>query len=139
MSVTTMEMGRMAGGTDRRSREHRGMVRPVRRTRRISSEWTQPLVWALMLASVVALVGVLPTARDLVPPRTTAAISVTATSADTLWSIASAHRLPGMTTAQMVETIRATNGLSHQHLQAGTVLSVPVQGLAGTAFAQVTP
>jgi Tfp pilus assembly protein FimV len=98
-----------------------------------------PLAWALTLACFLAIVGFLPTARDFVPPRATAAISVTVSSADTLWSIAAAHRLPGMSTVQTVDSILAANGLTEARVEAGSVLSVPAQGVVGTALAQATP
>ena len=93
---------------------------------------------ALTIAAVISVAGVLPTARDLVPARQTAAISVTVSRADTLWSIAATHRLPGLSTAQTVEAIVTANELGSGGLRAGDVLKVPVVGVSDAAFAQVT-
>lgn len=82
--------------------------------------------------------GALPDARDLVTTRTNAAIMVTVSPADTLWSIAAAHRLPGVSTAQTADAIIAANGVRAGRLVAGMVLRVPSEGTPETAFAQVT-
>jgi nucleoid-associated protein YgaU len=103
---------------------------------RATATWTAPVAWAIVLAAFLSLVGILPTARDVLPSRATATMSVTVSSADTLWSIAAAHRLPGMSTAQTVETIVSANRLDDRKVAAGTVLSVPIAGLDDSAFAQ---
>jgi hypothetical protein len=137
MSVATVHMGRMVGGTVRHGRGRRSGARPVRREVRATWSWIAPLAWAVALGCLIAAIGVLPSARDLAPARTSAAISVTVANADTLWSIAASHPVPGMSTAQTVEAIREANGLTTGRLAAGQVLDVPAEGVGGTAFAQV--
>jgi Tfp pilus assembly protein FimV len=138
MSAATMEMGRTSGSIRIGASRHTGGTRTLRRAGRSTHVWLAPIAWACVLACAIALVGVLPTARDLVPSRTTAAISVTVAPADTLWSIAAAHRLSGMSTAQTVEAIVEANSLSGRSIRAGSVLAIPAAGVSGTAFAQVT-
>jgi Tfp pilus assembly protein FimV len=95
------------------------------------------VVWMAVLAAFIVAVGVLPAAGDPVPSRSTATIAVRVSPADTLWTIAAANRLPGLTTAQMVRVIREANALSDGALGAGTVLRVPAaRSDAGTAYAQ---
>jgi hypothetical protein len=97
-----------------------------------------PVAWAVTLACAVAVIGLLPTTRDFVPSRPTAAISVSVSPSDTLWSIASAHRIPGMSTAETVQAIVAANRLSGVRVVAGTVISVPCEGIPDTALAQAS-
>jgi hypothetical protein len=85
---------------------------------------------ALALFLVVAIsliaVGALPTLADGVPaPATSHAVTVSA--ADTLWSIARANSVAGMSTADMVQAIRRVNGLvPGRELQPGAVVKVPI-------------
>jgi Tfp pilus assembly protein FimV len=91
-----------------------------------------------VLMLFIVLVGVLPAAGDPVPPRPAATITVRVSQADTLWSIAAAHRLPGLSTTQMVRVIKEANALSFGALGAGDVLRVPAASTAEAAYAQVT-
>lgn len=138
MSVATMSSGREGWGITRCAQQRRIPARPAARMRRPVSPWRAPIVGALLLTSFIMLVGILPTARDYVPRPTAAAIRVKVAHADTLWSIAEAHRLPGTSTAQMVETIMEANDLKSASLQPGATLSIPVLESGGTAFAQVS-
>ena len=132
MSTATMHMGGPSIG-----RARVGGAR--RRARTGSSKWAAPTACALAIAAIILVSGVMPTVRDLVPARQTSAISVTVSHADTLWSIAAAHRIAGMSTAQTVEAISAANGLKRRDLVAGAVLRVPVVGLSDSAVAENTP
>jgi Tfp pilus assembly protein FimV len=72
-----------------------------------------------------------------VPASTSSAITVRVAPSDTLWTIASQHRLPGLSTAQMVRVIRDANPQSGT-LTAGAVLQIPAEAMDGTAYAQVS-
>jgi hypothetical protein len=138
MSEATMAAGLEYDGTHRPA-HRRPMPRGAHpRTTRHSHPWLTPILWAVALSCFVAAVGLLPTARDLHPTHPASAVSVTVSPADTLWSIAAAHRVPGASTAETVEIITSANHLSGGRLQPGTVLSVPDSGIPGTALAQVT-
>jgi Tfp pilus assembly protein FimV len=91
-----------------------------------------------VLALFIVTVGVLPAAGDPVPSQSATSIAVRVAPADTLWSIAAAHRLPGVSTAQMVRLIADANSLSGPVLCAGSVLRVPAEVTSGPTYAQVT-
>lgn len=96
-----------------------------------------PAFWMTVLAIVIVAIGILPAAGDPVPTRPAASIPVRVSAADTLWSIAESHRVPGMSTAQMVSLIERSNTLTGV-LEPGTVLRVPAESSPHTSFAQVT-
>jgi len=108
--------------------------RPVRRGAGLR---IAPLFWMTMLTVFIVAVGILPAAGDPVRPPSTSAITVRVSSCDTLWTIAAQHRLPGLSTAQMVRVIRDANSLSGT-LTAGAVLQIPAEAMDGTAYAQVS-
>lgn len=56
-------------------------------------------------------------------------------ASQTLWEIASAHRIDGMSTAETVEVIKSLNGLTDSSLRVGQVVEVPVDSAANTAMA----
>jgi hypothetical protein len=95
-----------------------------------------PLFWMSVLALFIVAVGIMPAAGDPISPHPTASITVRVSSTDTLWAIAAAHRLPGLSTAQMVRVIKDTNGLTGA-LAAGAVLQVPSESIPAIAYAQV--
>ena len=97
-----------------------------------------PVLWMTVLALFVVGVGVLPAAGDPIPSLPTATIAIRVSSTDTLWTIAAANRLPGLSTAQMVRVICEANALSAGGLDAGAVLRVPARSVSGTAYAQAT-
>jgi len=97
-----------------------------------------PVLWMLALTMFIVGVGVLPAAGDPVPSTATATIAVTVAQADTLWSIAAAHRLPGVPTADMVRLIKEANSLTGAVVSAGDSLRIPVEALPDTAYAQVS-
>lgn len=124
-------------GTVRGERRHV----PSRRfaTRRgQATPWATSIGWALVIASVVLAVGLMPTLRDAGPGRTTAAIEIRVGSTDTLWSIAASHRLPGQSTQQAVDAIREANGLRSATLQPGMALNVPTVGITDVALADAS-
>jgi len=96
-----------------------------------------PVVWMVMLALFIVGVGILPAAGDPVAPHPGTSIQVTVKASDTLWKIASEHRLPGITTAQMVRVIRDANAGTGS-LACGAVLQIPAEPVSGTAYAQVS-
>lgn len=106
--------------------------RARRRSVRIS-----PAVWMMLLAAFIVGVGILPAAGDPVAPHPGTSVQVTVKASDTLWQIASEHRLPGVTTAQMVRIIRDANAVSG-NIACGAVLQIPAEPLSGTAYAQVS-
>jgi spore germination protein YaaH len=92
-----------------------------------------------VLAAFLITVGLLPTAQDRVPSGQTSTIAVRVSQADTLWSIAAAHRLPGVSTARMVELISEASALTPGAVRAGAVVRVPVEPAADTSYAQADP
>jgi Tfp pilus assembly protein FimV len=75
--------------------------------------------------AVLAGSGSLPSAADLAP-TVSSTTRVRVSSADTLWSVASAHRPPGMSTAQAVDAIRRLNGFgTAEVLSPGQVIIAP--------------
>jgi Tfp pilus assembly protein FimV len=109
---------------------------PQRRTHRRAVR-VAPAFWMTVLALFVIAVGVLPAAGDPLPPRPTASTTYRVSPSDTLWSIAAVHRLPGLSTAQMVRVIRDANAASDV-LEPGVVLRVPTATGTSAAYAQVT-
>jgi Tfp pilus assembly protein FimV len=97
------------------------------------------LLWMLVLAASIVCIGALPAAGEGSPSGRTALVSIQVSPADTLWSIAETHRLPGTSTAQMVNIIADANSLSGSDLRPGTVLRIPAQAPSGSAYAQATP
>jgi len=107
-------------------------VKPKRSNRSM----IMPIVWMALLAAFVITLGALPTARDRVPSGATSTIAVRVSQSDTLWSIAASHRLPGTSTARMVELISAANALPQGSLRAGAVVRVPVEVMTDATYAQ---
>ena len=97
------------------------------------------LLWMLVLAASIICIGALPAAGESSPSGRTAIVSIQVSPADTLWSIADSHRLPGTSTAQMVGIIADANSLSGSGLRPGTVLRIPTQAPSDSAYAQATP
>lgn len=81
----------------------------------------------LFVAVFIAIVaaGALPSLADRTAPPSTTHV-VTVEPADTLWSIARANPVAGVSTARLVEAIRRANDLpSGAALQPGDTLRVP--------------
>lgn len=98
-----------------------------------------PVAWTIALTFSIVVLGVAPSLLSGAPSRPLTATSVRVGSADTLWSIASAHRLPGLSTAATVEEIRRANGLTASNLSAGAILRVPSAQSADSALAAADP
>jgi len=95
-----------------------------------------PFPWMTALAITVAMLGTVAILRDGVPSAASATIAVRVAPSDTLWSIAEAHRIPGVSTARTVEAIARINGLSGTLISAGATLRVPAIAVVDSAFAQ---
>ena len=80
------------------------------------------------MALAVALLLVLATVIGAAGPQTTHAEmrSVHVEAGQTIWSIAEANPLPGLTTEQTAELIARTNGLTRSSLAEHTSIRVPV-------------
>jgi Tfp pilus assembly protein FimV len=105
-----------------------GTLRGGRRTRRETetrrASWA-PAAAVVLTIAVLAVSGSLPTPADL-----TATVSSTTrvrvSAADTMWSVASAHRPAGMSTAQAVDAIRRLNDFGPKDvLSPGQVIIAP--------------
>ena len=133
MTTTTMHLSqqRMRGHIDGASVGRRS-GRPLLDL----SGWVAPLIWMVALATIVSGLGVLALSREGIPSEASATISVRVSPSDTLWSIATANRLPGSTTAATVQAIARVNGLHDSRIVSGTTLRVPSATAPGTAFAQ---
>jgi LysM repeat protein len=125
---TATDTARQTPGSRRRRTSAR-VVRVARATRDHRSRQGRPLTAVglfLLVAFSLIAVGALPTLADGASAPA-ASHAVTVSAADTLWAIAKANRVPGMTTADMVEEIRRINGLTPgRNLQPGAVVKVPV-------------
>jgi hypothetical protein len=95
-----------------------------------------PVAWAVVLATVLALIGVLPTIGSGAPSGTTTA-SIRVRTSDTLWSIAESHPVTGRSTATVVDDIARLNGLRTAAVCPGTILRVPATIAPDAAFAQL--
>jgi Tfp pilus assembly protein FimV len=105
-----------------------GTLRGGRRTRRDTEtrrvSWA-PAVAAALTIAVLAGSGSLPTSADLTS-RFSSTTRVRVSAADTIWSVASAHRPAGMSTAQAVDAIRRLNGFGPKDvLSPGQVIIAP--------------
>lgn len=88
-------------------------------------------LFALLLAGIVFAV-----CRAVAPvPSIEFSTVVRVESDQTLWDIAAEHRLPGTSTEQTVQAIRAANGMEGSALRVGQVLVVPEDPAALTAMA----
>jgi LysM domain len=94
-----------------------------------------PASWTIALALAIVVLGVAPTLLSGAPARPLTAISVRVGPSDTLWTIAAAHRMPGLSTAATVEEIRRANALTASNLSAGAILRVPSVQSAESAVA----
>lgn len=137
MSVATVRTHTGEWGNGRETARRRIAARP-RRASRATSPWLGPIAGALVILSAMALVGALPTARELAAVPTAAASTVRVAPSDTLWSIAKAHPVTGLTTSEAVERIMRLNGLTDATLHAGAMIVVPTEGVPSTAYAQST-
>jgi len=101
-----------------------GRRRPVSRRRGKPESILAPLLVFAVTASVLIAVAAAPTAADRYPELGSRRVRVSAS--DTLWSIARANPVDGLTTAQAVAAIRRLNRLdTGLPLQPGAVIAVP--------------
>lgn len=92
--------------------------------RRCNMSWIE---WSALLALAIALV--LATLAAGNPSETSSSLetrTVRVRMSETLWDIAQTHPVPGNSTAQTVEVIRALNDMSTSTLHAEQLLEVPV-------------
>lgn len=137
MMATAAHMAHTRFDTDPgRTAVHR---RPVRRPIIDVAPWMAPFAWMIVLAITVVGLGSVVVLRDRVPSGSSATIAVRVAPADTLWSIAEANRMPGVSTARTVEAIARINGLDGTAISAGATLQVPASESADAAFAQAGP
>ncbi len=111
-------------------RRHASQAHPSRRcgSRAVPAPMRGPGV--LLEWAAVAMVGLalIIASLNLVAPATTDIVDtlpVRVEQGDSLWSLASAHRVHGLTTAQTADLIREINGLSGSVVFAGQLLEVP--------------
>lgn len=81
---------------------------------------------ALAVVAVLLVVGTFSSATRA--PSGALERSVSVTSGDTLWSIATSHPIPGLDTAHTAEAIRRANDLRDSSLDIGQTLMVPGEG-----------
>lgn len=101
-----------ATGIDRRPRESR-----------------RQCLSALEVVTLVAIAGLLIAGAVAVQPHAatgTVTQTVQVQAGETLWSIAQAHPIAGLTTSQAAESISHTNRLATSTLRTGQTLQVPV-------------
>jgi uncharacterized protein YpuA (DUF1002 family) len=81
---------------------------------------------AALLLIAILLIALPIVSRDAKSSASTSVIEVIAKSGDTLWSVAQAHPLPGMTTAQTADHIAELNNIESSRILAGSSILVPV-------------
>ena len=96
-------------------------------------------VVAVCIAALLVGASALPTVSENASDPSSATTTILVEPNQTLWSIASAHRLPGTTTPQTVAAIRDLNGLEGSQLTAGTTLVIPSAENAASHFAGDLP
>lgn len=90
-------------------------------------------VVVLIVAAVV--VGALSLALQPPAPVPTVWTQTTVEPAGSLWQLAAAHPVEGLTTAETADLIAEENGLESAILRPGQVVRVPSGGLSDTAVA----
>jgi len=95
----------------------------------VALEWVSVALVGLALVATLVWLAAEPTPAE-VPTR-----SLRVEAGDSLWSIAAAHRVEGLTTEQTVELIRNTNGMTGSMLQTGQLLRVPDPSSGAAAVA----
>jgi len=101
--------------------------RPAQRARRRSERRSNRLSVAEIaaLVVVVALLLAAPVVSRSTLPRDTATTMLRVEQGDTVWTIAAAHPVSGLSTAQNADFIARLNDLDAGRLAAGTTLRVP--------------
>lgn len=81
---------------------------------------------ALLVLMVVALIAAVWLGSSSERHRSLETSSIRIEAGDTLWSIATAHPVPGLSTAQTAELLSDINKLEGAMLAAGSTVQVPV-------------
>ncbi len=118
------------------TRNRRYATSTDRGTRRSTSRSHVTFAEGLIIAACVAAV-VLSFAHTLAVPSSESptSVSVRVEASQTLWDLATAHPIEGLTTAQTVEYIQRLNGRSEPSLAVGEVVLVPDAPDSVTALA----
>ncbi len=113
-------------------------ARRGRHSARLTLERTSALATAAVIALVIASVSVAALAMlaDPQPPAPTGWTSVSVEPNASLWTLASAHPVEGLSTQETVQLIEQENGLTTGMLQVGDTLLVPATSSSATALAQ---
>jgi len=90
-------------------------------------------VLLVLLVLALAYAGYRAMAPSYGRVETTATVRVT--SEQTLWELASRHKVPGATTAETIEIIKQVNGMTGSALRVGQTVQVPVSNADMTAMA----
>jgi Tfp pilus assembly protein FimV len=94
-----------------------------------------PVLAVVVTIAVLVGAGSLPTPADL-GSTFASTTRVRVSASDTIWSLASAHRPPGMSTARAVAAVRRLNGLGPRDvLRPGQVIIAPSAGVAVSQLA----
>jgi Tfp pilus assembly protein FimV len=80
----------------------------------------------VLVVAIVAVVAAVALSGDPTP-RSLSTTQVKARQGDTLWSLASAHPVAGLSTAQTTALIAELNDVRANALPAGSTLRVPLQ------------
>jgi len=96
---------------------------PRRRSVRVSDRLSVAEVAALVVVIVLLLAA--PVVSRTTPPGDTATTMLRVEQGDTVWTIAAAHPVSGLNTAQNADLIARLNDLDAGRLAAGTTLRVP--------------
>ena len=86
----------------------------------------------IVLVIAVIVVVVASGSRTAPTPATTGAVKVS--PGESLWSIAAANPVEGLTTPETVEVIRRSNHLTSDAITTGSVLRVPATSASGVAL-----
>lgn len=101
---------------------NRRVVRPAVAMRRVRAA-----AEVAALVMIVLLLLALPIlSRSTTSPTSDTTTKVVVRPGDTLWSVALAHPLPGMTTAETADRIAALNGNDSSRIPVGSSIIVPV-------------
>ena len=113
-------------------------ARRGRRSPRLILERRSALATAAVIALVIAsvIVAALAMLADPQPPAPTSWTSVSVEPNASLWTLASAHPVEGLSTPETVQLIAQENGLATGMLQVGDTLLVPATSSCATALAQ---
>ncbi len=103
---------------------------------RVSRTALARVSYVLLLASAVLAI-VISTLSTPDQPTPAAWSAITVEPSATLWSIAQAHPVPGLGTAEAVALIKESNGLESAHIAPGQTLIVPAAD--ATAVAALSP